>query len=43
MSELLANLAPYLAVGSICLLVGAALGHYTAHADIERTGRDRPE
>lgn len=44
MSELLADLAPYLIVGSICLLVGAALGNYTAHADNdERARRGRPE
>lgn len=43
MSELLSDLAPYLIVGSICLLVGAALGNYTAHADNERERRGRPE
>lgn len=36
MQELLAAFAPYLIVGSLCLLAGAALGYYTAAADEAR-------
>lgn len=36
MSALLAALAPYLIVGSLALLAGAALGYYTAAADEAR-------
>ena len=36
MSALLAALSPYLIVGSLCLLAGAALGYYTAAADEAR-------
>ena len=36
MSALLAALSPYLIVGSLCLLAGAALGYYTAAADDHR-------
>lgn len=43
MIEMLSQIAPYLIVGSVCLLVGAALGNFTAHSDNERTHRDRAE
>lgn len=36
MQELLAALAPYLIVGSLALLAGAALGYYTACEDEAR-------
>ena len=43
MAELLASIAPDLIVGAVCLLVGAAMGNYTAHRDNERTPREHAD
>lgn len=41
MIDLLADLAPYIFVGGICLIVGAALGYHTAMTDRKDSTHDR--
>lgn len=39
--DLLMSIGSYFIVGAACMIVGAALGNFSAHVDYERTKRAR--